>query len=132
MKRTIAGLLGAVLVTTGVVVAGCSTAGADVAANPGIEQSEAQPCQVADTDSLQYLAAGGSLADRIAQPFVFDRVDCVGTTAIAYTMPDGVNAPVEVEFEYSVGSWRPIDVHPATAPASAGAGEIQRRTSDEP
>lgn len=112
MRRIIA-VLGLALFASVVGVAGCSSAGADVAANHDVPYPEMQPCEFADADSLLYLATDGDVAARIAQPFVFDRVDCSGTTAIAYTVPDGVTPPVAMRFEYSIGCWRPVAVEPA-------------------
>lgn len=118
MRRITAVFGSAVFVTAIGVVAGCSTAGADAAASQNMSHFRAEPCEFADADSLLYLVTGGDVADQIAQPFVFDRVDCSGTTATAYTMPDGVTGPFAVRFEYSVGCWRPITVGPATAPTT--------------
>ncbi|MCF8572095.1 hypothetical protein L5G32_17645 [Gordonia sp. HY002] len=118
MRRTTI-VLGIAMVGAGAgVIAGCSPAGADAAASQDASYRVATPCEFADADSLLYLVAGGDVTDQIAQPFVFDRVDCSGTTATAYTMPDGVTGQVAARFEYSVGCWRPITVGPATPPTT--------------
>lgn len=111
MRRTIA-VVGIAVFAPVIGVVGCSTAGADAAASRPIHHPREEPCVYADADSLLYLTAGGDIAEQIAQPFVFQRVDCAGIAATAYTMPDGVTPQVAVYFEYSVGSWRPIDVLP--------------------
>ncbi|WOC11386.1 hypothetical protein [Gordonia sp. MP11Mi] len=124
MRRTIAVLVAAMLVavadatagcsTAGCSTAGCSTGGVDAVAGQVAPSTRGNPCDFAEADSLGYLTVGGDVAAQMAQPFVFDRVDCAGTTAIAYTMADGVTPVMAVRFQYSVGMWRPIAVHPAT------------------
>lgn len=83
--------------------------------------SGSDACSSAAAGPFATIAANSSVGYQIVSPIVFDRVDCVGTTAVAHTAPDGVHQPTGVLFVFTGGQWIAVGVGSAMDCVALGA-----------